>query len=473
METNLPWALILCFLLLSTWIEVGTSHTSDEVQRKPSNVVANEGEDWSMVKRRGTQFVVDGLPFYVNGFNTYWLMLLAVDPSTQSKITDLFQEAAGIGLTVGRTWAFNDGGWRALQKSPGVYDEDVFKALDFVLTEAKKYKIRLILSLSNNWDAFGGKAQYVKWGLSAGLTLRNEDAFFSDGTLKTYFKNHIKKVLTRVNTFSNITYKDDPTIFAWELMNEPRCLSDPSGDTLQAWIQEMAVYVKTIDRKHLLEIGLEGFYGPSSPDRLEVNPNSFAQQVGTDFIRNHQALGIDFASVHIYPDSCMKPRSNEFIAGDMISNSISPAHLSFVKTWTMAHIQDCEETLDMPVIFGEFGTSDRDPGFNSSYRDTFIRTVYASISSSAREGGAGAGSLIWQLFPEGVEYMNDGYEVVLSKSPSTAKIMHGQSIKLWGLSALCNWNIQWSCRKGITSAPSAASLNGAFSTEWPESKKYE
>lgn len=136
---------------------------------------------------------------------------------------------------------------RALQKSPDVYDEQVFKALDFVIREARKNKIRLILSLSNNWEAYGGNAQYVKWGREAGLTLSSEDAFFSDTTLKTYFKNHIKTILTRVNTITNVAYKDDPTIFAWELMNEPRCLSDPSGDTLHAWIEEMAVYVKSID----------------------------------------------------------------------------------------------------------------------------------------------------------------------------------------------------------------------------------
>ncbi|XWS35429.1 hypothetical protein CRYUN_Cryun21dG0125300 [Craigia yunnanensis] len=121
-----------------------------------------EDDDWKMVETKGNQFVVNGQPFYVNGFNTYWLMVFAADQSTRGKVSELFQQSSLVGLTVCRTWAFNDGQWRALQKSPSVYDEEVFKALDFVVSEAKKYKIRLILSLVNNWDAYGGKAQYVK-----------------------------------------------------------------------------------------------------------------------------------------------------------------------------------------------------------------------------------------------------------------------------------------------------------------------
>lgn len=84
-------------------------------------------EEWEMVQKKGLQFTLNGQPFYVNGFNTYWMMTLAADNSTRGKVTDVFQQASAVGLTVGRTWAFNDGQWRALQKSPSVYDEEVFK----------------------------------------------------------------------------------------------------------------------------------------------------------------------------------------------------------------------------------------------------------------------------------------------------------------------------------------------------------
>ncbi|KAG6643587.1 mannan endo-1,4-beta-mannosidase 6-like [Carya illinoinensis] len=396
-----------------------------------------EDNAWQMVGKKGNQFVVNDQPFYLNGFNTYWLMVFAADQSTRGKVTDLFKQASSVGLTVCRTWAFNDGQWRALQKSPAVYDEEVFKGLDFVVSEAKKYKIRLILSFINNWDAYGGKAQYVKWGQAAGLNVTSGDDFFSHPTLRSYYKAHVKTVLNRVNTLTNITYKDDPTIFAWELMNEPRCTSDPTGNKLQEWIQEMTAYVKSMDPKHLLEIGLEGFYGPSTPDRVQFNPNTYAQQVGTDFIRNHQALGVDFASVHIYADS-------------WISQSISDAHLQFTKSWMEAHIEDAEKNLGMPVVFAEFGVSSKDPGYNLSFRNTLLNTVYKTLLDSTKKGGSGAGSLLWQLFPEGTENMDDGYAIVLSKYPSTSNIISLHSSRLGIFNSRCSWKCHWGCKKKPT-----------------------
>ncbi|KAL9374546.1 hypothetical protein Peur_034166 [Populus x canadensis] len=393
-----------------------------------------EEDEWLMVAKKGNQFVINDQPFYVNGFNTYWLMVFAADQSTRGKVTEVFQKASSVGLSVCRTWAFNDGQWRALQKSPGVYDEDVFKALDFVVSEAKQYKIRLILSLANNWEAYGGKAQYVKWGKASGLNLTSDDDFFSHPTLRSYYKAHVKAVLNRVNTITNITYKDDPTIFAWELMNEPRCTSDPSGDKLQSWITDMAVYVKSMDAKHLVEIGLEGFYGPSAPDRAQFNPNSYATQVGTDFIRNHQVLGVDFASVHIYADS-------------WISQTITDSHIQFTKSWMEAHIEDAEKYLGMPVVFAEFGVSSKDPGYNSSFRDTLINTVYKTLLNSTKRGGSGAGSLLWQLFPDGTDYMDDGYAIVLSKSPSTSNIISLHSTRVAIVNSMCSWKCKWGCKK--------------------------
>ncbi|TYI93278.1 hypothetical protein E1A91_D02G126300v1 [Gossypium mustelinum] len=341
-----------------------------------------EDDGWQMVETKGNQFIVNSQPFYVNGFNTYWLMVMAADQSTRGKVSEVFQQASAVGLTVCWTWAFNDGRWRALQKSPSVYDEEVFKALDFVVSEAKKYKIRLMLSLVNNWDAYGGKPQYVKWGKAAGLNLTSDDEFFSHPTLRSYYKAHVKGVVNRVNTFTNITYKDDPTIFAWELMNEPRCTSDPSGDTLQSWIAEMAVYVKSLDAKHI-----------------------------------------------------------------WISQTISDAHLQFTTTWMEAHIEDAEKYLGMPVIFAEFGVSSKDPGYNSSFRDALISTVYKTVLNSTKKGGSGAGSLLWQLFPEGMDNMDDGYAIVLAKSPSTLNLISLHSSKLAIFNSMCSWKCHWGCKK--------------------------
>lgn len=61
-----------------------------------------------------------------------------------------------------------------------------------MLSEAKKHNIRLILSLANNWKDYGGKAQYVKWGNAAGLSLTSDDDFFTNPTVKGYFKANIK-----------------------------------------------------------------------------------------------------------------------------------------------------------------------------------------------------------------------------------------------------------------------------------------
>ncbi|KAK9110832.1 hypothetical protein Sjap_018892 [Stephania japonica] len=368
----------------------------------------------AFVATSNAQFVLNGSPFLFNGFNSYWMMDVAIDPNQRCKISNVFHDASSAGLTVCRTWAFSDGGSRALQTSPGVYNETTFQALDFVISEAGKHGIKLILSLVNNYNDYGGKAQYVQWARNAGVSVSSDDDFYTNPTLKEYYKNHVKRVLTRINTVTKIAYKDDVTIMAWELMNEPRCQADYSGRTVNGWVQEMATYTKSIDSQHLLEIGMEGFYGDSVPDRKQFNPG---YQVGTDFISNNLIKEIDFATIHAYPDVWLSGQGEE-------------AQLAFVERWATSHWTDSRMILKKPLVFAEFGKSEKDPGFSLSGRDSFLSNVYSNIYNSARSGGTMGGGLVWQLLGEGMNSYNDGYEIVLSQSPSTAGVIEAQSQKM-------------------------------------------
>ncbi|KAJ8485860.1 hypothetical protein OPV22_018345 [Ensete ventricosum] len=385
---------VLCLLLLS-----------------PQHHVEAAG---GFIRTRGLNFVLDGNPFFANGFNAYWLMTLASDPSQRGKVSAAFTEASSHGLLVARTWAFSDGGGNALQYSPGHYNERTFTGLDFVVSEARRYGIRLILSLANNYDTFGGKKQYVQWARNQGQYIASDDDFFTNPVVGGFYKNHVKTVLTRVNSITGVAYKDDPTIFAWELMNEPRCQSDWSGNSIQRWIAEMAAYVKSIDSNHLLEAGLEGFYGASSPQK-QFNPRSL--QVGTDFIANNRIPNIDFATVHVYPDQ-------------WLSTSNDQSQLAFLSNWIDAHIRDARDALRKPLLVTEFGKSSKDPGFSVGQRDALFKTVYSKIYWSARSGGSAAGGFFWQLLSQGMGSYGDGYEVVLSEGSSTARIIALQSRQL-------------------------------------------
>lgn len=93
-----------------------------------SQVTGDDG----FVKTRGVRLELNGYPFYANGFNAYWLMYVASDPSQRDKVTTAFQDAKTHGLSMARTWAFSDGGYRPLQFSPGSYNDQVFQVSRFL-----------------------------------------------------------------------------------------------------------------------------------------------------------------------------------------------------------------------------------------------------------------------------------------------------------------------------------------------------
>jgi mannan endo-1,4-beta-mannosidase len=94
------------------------------------------------------------------------------------------------------------------------------------------------------------------------------------------------------------------------------------------------------------------------------------------------------------------------------------------------HIDDAANLLGMPIVIGEFGLSLKDGKFDSEFRETFIKTVYNNFLGSWERGMIGGGCLLWQLFPEGTEHMDDGYAVIFAKSPSTFNLLANHSRKL-------------------------------------------
>nr|GMD11353.1 mannan endo-1,4-beta-mannosidase 6-like [Ipomoea batatas] len=314
--------------------------------------------------------------FYINGWNSYWLMAESVWSESREKVSEILERGAAMGLSVCRTWAFSDGpaaGPNALQLHPGVFNERAFQGLDYVIAEARRHRIRLILCLVNNLKAYGGTTQYVRWAQEAGVNVSSSsDSFFTNPTIKNYYKSYVKAVVTRKNSLSRIRYSDEPAIFAWELINEPRCTSSSCASDLQAWITEMAAFVKSLDHKHLVTIGLEGFYGQKTRTNLGVNPGEWTTSLGLDFIQNSATKNIDFASVHAYPQS-----------------------------------------------------------WRSSERDTLLRIVYDRIYESAKNRRAGAGALYWQLLVEGMgKQYGDRFSLVAWQHPSTLKLITEQSFRL-------------------------------------------
>ncbi|XP_054816916.1 mannan endo-1,4-beta-mannosidase 5-like [Prosopis cineraria] len=281
----------------------------------------------------------------------------------------------------------------------------------------KGYGEKLILSLVKHYNDYGGRPQYVQWARDAGTPINNDDDFHTNPIIKDYYKNHVKNVLTRINTITGIAYKDEATIMAWELMNEPRCQVDYSGNTVTTWVQEMAPYVKSIDSNHLLGVGMEGFYEDSIADRKQYNPG---YQVGTDFISSNQINETDFTTIHAYPDSWLAGQSED-------------AQMEFMQRWMTSHWDDSATILKKPIVFCEFGKSRKDPGYSISARDSFMNSVYSSICNLAQKGGTFGGGLVWQLLDEGMDSHDDAYGIVLSKDASTCNVISQQSDKMTAL----------------------------------------
>lgn len=207
----------------------------------------------------------------------------------------------------------------------------------------------------------------------------------------------------------------------------------------------MAAYVKSLDEKHLITVGLEGFYSSNSTENYGANPGRWAASLGSDFLNNSAVKDIDFASVHAYPHSwlvlimiliCVNQVSN--VVRDYylyrIPETDLEAKVEYLSRWVDAHISDSEKVLKKPVLFTELGAPLSTQTGGLYDRDVLLNVVYGKIYECAKRRGAGAGVLIWQLLVEGVEEYRDRFSIVAGRYPSTYKLMLEQSCRLRNVS---------------------------------------
>ncbi|MFH1593791.1 MAG: cellulase family glycosylhydrolase, partial [Candidatus Omnitrophota bacterium] len=327
--------------------------------------------------------------YYFSSTNQYYLFY----KEPIAMVDEVFNDAKAMGLNVVRTWGFCDGEYKqnaysnliSFQPEAGVYHESGFLRMDYLIAKAKELDMRLIIPLVNNWDEFGGMMAYVRWSPTATL----HDDFYTDATCKQLYKNYVSYFLNRVNTITGIAYKNDPTILVWELANEPRCESDTSGDTLQAWIEEMSTYIKTVDSNHLVSTGSEGWLDG---------------KYGVDFARNHQAPNIDICTFHI-----------------LFDDNSSYFNEAKAMEWFSGHPDIAHFTVGKPIYCGELGKKVyRTAGNGAQQMDTRNRLYTEWYGECLNRSIDGAG--FWLLSAN--EYPDyDHYTVYYPEDTQTCHIV--------------------------------------------------
>jgi mannan endo-1,4-beta-mannosidase len=326
-----------------------------------------------------------GRPYYFVGANFWQGMNLGGNGSNgnRTRLIDELDRLQQLGVTNLRVMASSEGPNTepqrmvpALMLSPGVYDPSVLDGLDYLLAQMSLHGMRAVMVLNNYWQWSGGMAQYVSWHEGTkipypgdyGTFMSYSAKFYTCEECQTWYRNHIEMVINHTNPYTGLKYRDDPTIFSWELANEPRNYPD-------TWIDETAAYIKLLDSNHLVTTGSEG-------------------SAGGNFVNTHNGPDIDYATIHIWPQNWgwYDPR-NPATDETAVANAL---------TYFQNHATDTA-ALSKPLVLEEFGLA-RDweplhdiynPQSPTTYRNQFYSAMYEEVYNSMLTGGSAAGDNFW------------------------------------------------------------------------------
>ena len=347
-----------------------------------------------------SKFMLNGKDLKFFGLNAYYLQTYASDSRKRYIVDDVFSFAQNAGFKVIRTWAFNN---NSDSVYPGVISlkpqellEQGLIGLDYVVAKAKEYDLLLILTLANNFPDYGGIEKYIRWAnqylRQPSSRLFSHNHFFTEDSIVNWYKFHLSSILSRRNTFNDILYKDDPTIFSFELINEASN-SGYSYEHIKNWYDKTSEYFKNIDTNHLLTTGEIGFdVDTSRYSDLDLFYNGcdflFNGSKGTSFSVNSALPKIDYTSIHSYPEAW---------------NMNAKAGIVWMKDHT-----DISEEIDKPIIVGEFGVKQN----KIPVYEDWLNEIKKSKSKSA---------IVWHYVHNDV-INNDGYGFNEFNSPDLVNL---------------------------------------------------
>lgn len=324
-------------------------------ERSPLPAI-DEGE---FVRADGARFVIGERPVRFVGVNAS----LVHGGTTRADTPRLLESMAGDGVRLARVWALGetegDEAWRrdvAFRLGPDVWVEESFEHLDRVLAEARANDVRVILVLANRWGDRGGLPQLARW---AGITPRRRHllpselrAVLESEAARALYLAHVERLVTRRNTVTGVAYRDDPTIFAWELVNE---LSSPTCAAQRAqldWVQTMSSRVRALDPNHLIAAGHIGYNSEQSL--------AFWKQI-------HRLPEIGYADTHGYPQNLVDAVDPDAL-GDWLDHRAASA-----------------DALGLPLLVGEVGVPRGDDG-PFAPRAAWFETFFDRASRDGTDG---------------------------------------------------------------------------------------
>ncbi|KDR68366.1 hypothetical protein GALMADRAFT_231330 [Galerina marginata CBS 339.88] len=334
------------------------------------------------VRASGTGFTLNGKPFFFGGTNAL----------SSTDLNSLFSQMNSAGLHVLRIFAWSDvvgSSSDALQTWSGSTNTPnaaaFAKHMDPIVNAAVANNIRLVVPMIGNWGP--SISLYIQQIVGSSGT---HDTFYSNAKIVAAYKKYISFFVNR--------YKTSPGIFAWELMNEPRCTGDDNRGASSAcntalitnWAKQISSYIKSLDSNHMVTMGDEGWF--TAADGFG-STYPYQGGEGIDWTNNLKISTIDYGTIHLYPGSWGQTTS-------------------WGNTWISQHMTKAK-SINKPVVLEEFGTA-------SSGRQAVVQGWLNTALSSGF-----AGFQYWQFvasFPSGYKSPDDGNGISTSEATfSTVK----------------------------------------------------